>query len=278
MAGSDLKIDLRALLKRAVELVMPNLRSYYRVTRKAKIEKTYLSDGHYWADVQPCRNDDSVDYNEPVIPKVEIPVIWAGPKRGIVCPPVKGTYCDLSYYDGDPNYPRISNFRWHDMEAPEVEIGGLIIQRQPGTAIKIDCQNNIIEITPANQQLDIGQGKTEKIGGNASAEIGGNKTENVGGTWTVRVAGPVSISAPQISLAGNLSVTGIAGGGGGGQSQFNGQMQLTGNLEIGGNVNIGGNIIIGGQAAVVGNLDVGADITASGSVIDGGGNTNHHGH
>lgn len=146
-------IDLKALMKRVVELVMPNLRGYYRIVRKAKVVKTYASGGQYWADVQPLKNDESVDTAEPVVPKVEIPVIWAGPLRGVVCPPAVGTRCDLSYYDGDPDYPRISNFRWHDMGAPEIEVGGFIIQQQPGTYIKIDAQGNMEMVTPGNIRL-----------------------------------------------------------------------------------------------------------------------------
>ena len=145
--------DLKALMKRVVELIMPDLRHYYRVVRKAKVVKTYASDGKYWADVQPLRNDESVDKSEPVIPQVEIPVIWAGNRRGVVCPPEKGTRCDLEYYDGDPDYPRISNFRWHDTIAPEVEIGGFIIQKEPGVHFKIDAQKNIEIRTPGNITL-----------------------------------------------------------------------------------------------------------------------------
>jgi hypothetical protein len=145
--------ELKALLKRVVELVMPNLRAYYRIVRKAKVVKTYASDGRYWVDVQPLRNDESVDESEPVIPRVEIPVMWGGPERGIVCPPAVGTFCDLSYYDGDPNYPRISNFRWHGMKAPVVEIGGFIIQQCPGVHFKIDAQKNIEIVTPGNIAL-----------------------------------------------------------------------------------------------------------------------------
>ena len=150
-------IDLKALLKRVVELVMPDLRAYYRVVRKARVVKTYGSDGQYWADVQPLRNDDSVDESEPVIPKVEIPVIWAGPRRGVVCPPVNGTLCDLEYYDGDPDFPRISNFRWHGMKAPETEVGGFIIQQSPGTHIRFDGQGNLELKTPRTIRLESGE-------------------------------------------------------------------------------------------------------------------------
>jgi len=175
--------DLKALLKRVVELVMPDLRSYYRVVRKAVIVKTYASDGRYWADVQPLRNDESVDGNEPVIPKVEIPIIWAGPNRGIVCPPVAGAFCDLEYYDGDPDYPRISNFRWHGQDAPVCAAGALIIQRGEGVYLMVDAENNIRLVTTAG----------------LLAEIGGD--------WSTEADGTATLKAPNIVLDGEVSIT-----------------------------------------------------------------------
>src|SRR5690349_9371265 len=82
--------DLKSLLKRVVELVMPNLRHYYKMPRKGRVVKSYDSDGQYWADVQILRNDESDDTNEPVLKRIAIPVIWAGPNRGVVCPPAEG--------------------------------------------------------------------------------------------------------------------------------------------------------------------------------------------
>jgi hypothetical protein len=137
MAGSE--SDLKMLLRRVVELVMPNLRHYYRVPRKGRIVKSYsAAGGLYFADVQPLRNDESVDEREPVLPRIEIPILWGGPDRGVVCPPTPGTLCDITYYDGDPNYPRISNFRWEKNRAPACELGAFVIQQSPGTFIKID--------------------------------------------------------------------------------------------------------------------------------------------
>lgn len=234
--------DLKSVIKRAVELAMPNLRGYYRVVRKARVVKTYASDGKYYADVQPLCNDHSADANEPVVPKAEIPVIWGGPKRGVVCPPATGTYCDLSYYDGDPNYPRISNFRWYGNQAPDVEIGGLIIQQTPGTSIKIDAEHNIIHITPS--------GITENAGGNWTISVGGNAS--------IQAAGKASISAPSIVLAGNISTTGADGG--------TGATVMTANMTI------------NGSMTITGPLNVNDSISATGSIVDQGGNTNHHTH
>ena len=131
------EVDLKKLLQRAIELVMPNLRHYYRLPRKGLVVKSYASDGQYWADVQPLRNDDSVDVDEPVISRIEIPILWGGPERGVVCPPAVGTLCDLTYYDGDPNYPRISNFRWARNKAPQCELGAFVIQQSPGCYLLI---------------------------------------------------------------------------------------------------------------------------------------------
>lgn len=143
-------------LKQAIEICRPNLRSYYRVVRKARVVASYPADGKYYADVQPLRNDESPDPKEPVVPRVEIPVVWGGPKRGIVCPPTVGTLCDLSYYDGDPNYPRISNFRWQENVSPEANLNELVIQQEPGVMIKIDKAGNILLETKADIRLTAG--------------------------------------------------------------------------------------------------------------------------
>ncbi|MBU1002797.1 MAG: baseplate assembly protein [Proteobacteria bacterium] len=187
--------DLKTLLKRVVELVMPDLRAYYRVPRKGIVVATYASDGHYWADVRPLRNDDSVDESEPMIPKVEIPVLWGGPERGVVCPPMPGTLCDITYYDGDPNYPRISNFRWAGNKAPACEVGAFVIQADPETYIKIDAVRKILQITPGDIET--------RAGGDSTTEIGGDKSETIGGVWTIK--------APLIIQEGNVQATGADG-------------------------------------------------------------------
>ena len=229
--------DLKTLLKRVVEIAMPNLRAYYRVVRKARIVATYpAEDGRYWADVQPLRNDESIDDKEPVIPRVEISIMWAGPNRGVVCPPLADSLCDLEYYDGDPNFPRISNFRWAGNGAPTCEVGAYIIQHSDGTFIKIDAEKNLIEVTPTNRV----------------AEIGGNKTETIAGIWTIkaqliRQEGNVQASGPggtigtvscmanttqegSFTLAGPLKCTSL---------EVTGDTSIKGNLDTEGNSNAG---------------------------------------
>lgn len=184
-------VDLKELLKRVFELVMPDLRHYYRVVKKGRVVKAYASDGSYWADVQPLRNDDSDDANEPVITRIEIPILWGGPERGVVCPPTVGTLCDIEYYNGDPDYPRLSNFRWAKNKAPACELGGFIIQQTPDIYIKIASSGNIIHKTTA-----------DKIN-----TVGGSKTETVGADWNIGVTGKATITAPEIVMVAATSIT-----------------------------------------------------------------------
>lgn len=247
MAGSK---DLLSLLRRAIELAMPDLRHFYRVVRKARVERTYASDGRYWADVQPLRNDESVDEAEPVIPRVEIPILWAGPQRGVVCPPLQGAYCDLEYYDGDPNYPRISNFRWHASQAPACEVGAFIIQAEPGTYIKIDAAKKVLTITPSDVVTQAGGDSTTEIGGDSTAEVGGDKTETIGGTWT--------ISAPLIIQQGNVQSSGPGGAVGSvatkAHTSQEGSYTLVGPLKCS-TLEITGDVVIGGNLTTAGNSD-----------------------
>lgn len=244
------EVDLKILLKRVIELARPDLRHYYRLPRKGRVVQSYASDGQYWADVQPLRNDESDDVNEPVIPRVEIPIMWGGPERGMVCPPAVGTLCDITYYDGDPNYPRISNFRWARNKAPACELGELIIQQKPGVYLKITPVGNIVHGTDADKINEIAGGKTETVGADWLIEVGGSAT--------ITAAMAVTVQAPQINLVGNLSATGT--GGSQGTETKNCDTEQTGSFTL------------------VGDFQVTGSISASGTIMDGSGNSNHHSH
>lgn len=223
-------------LKRAIEMAMPDLRHYYRMTRKAKVVATYASNGKYFADVQPLRNDETPDPKEPVIPQVEIPILWGGPKRGMVCPPATGTLCDLSYYDGDPNYPRISNFRWQGNIAPECGIDELIIQQTPGVSLKIEKDGSFLTISPTNWTV----------------EIGGNATIKTGGETRIEAAGTMTLQAPEIVKIGNETCSGSGGGRGttteNADRTTNGSLTLNGNLTVNGNISCSANINCAGTS------------------------------
>ncbi|MDK2955421.1 MAG: hypothetical protein PWQ57_917 [Desulfovibrionales bacterium] len=287
--------DLRTLLKRVVELVMPNLRAYYRMPVKGRVTATYASAGKYWADVQPLRADESVDEDAPVIPKVEIPIFWGGAQRGLVCPPAKGTYVVVSYFDGDPDYPWISHVRWHVNAAPECEVGGLIIQQTPGVHIKIDADSNIIHVTPANCVSEIGTDTSEEIGRNKSKSVGGDETiavagnrsatvggdesltvsgvrstaitgddgATVGGSWTVVVSGAATIQAPTINLVGDIGCTGA--GGDIGQTHERAYREHEGSYTLTGPASITGATTIAGDVVITGNVTINGDLVTTGN-------------
>ena len=240
------KNELVSLIRRVVELSMPNLRHYYRVARKARVVNAYASDGRYWADVQPLRNDETDDTTEPLVAKVEIPVLWGGPERGVVCPPAPGTLCDLTYYDGDLDYPRISNFRWKGNAAPACEVGAFIIQADPGTSIKIDSEKKIIQITPTDVEVH--------AGGNSVAEIGGDKIETIVGTWTIK--------APLIIQEGNVQSSGPGGEVGTVSTKAHtsqeGSYDLTGTMTV-------DNLVVRGSVTVAEGVQIGGDLTTAGN-------------
>lgn len=214
--------DLKKVLQRAIELVMPNLRGYYRVPRKGRVVKSYASDGSYWADVQPLRNDDSDDAGEPVITRIEIPVLWGGPDRGVVCPPTVGTLCDITYYDGDPDYPRISNFRWERNKAPACELGAFVIQQKPGVYVQITPAGNIVHKTDAD----------------LVNEIEGSKQETVGADWGIMVANSATIFCPNVEVVASEVI-----------KLTTPLVEVLNNMTVGGNLTAAGNITAAGNVA-----------------------------
>lgn len=220
--------DMRDMLKKAMELAQPDLRKYYRVPRKGKIVAAYASSGEWFADVQPLKNDESDDPNEPILPKLELPILWGGPMRGVVCPPEPGTRCTIAYWDGDPSYPYIANIRWYGQGAPNCDLKEFIIQQEPGVSIKIDVANKILSITPTNVETKVGQ--------NWIVEAGQNVTVKAGAVATVQ--------APQINLMGNITATGQDGETG--QSEDKSERTHTGSYTLNGPCTINGSLVVTG--------------------------------
>lgn len=81
------KRDIVGAIRRLVELAMPDLRHYYRMTKKARVVAVYASNGEYFCDVQPLRNDESADPKEPVVPRVALPDPDGRPGSGGVVMP-----------------------------------------------------------------------------------------------------------------------------------------------------------------------------------------------
>lgn len=233
------KGNLLDLLRKTLELAMPDLRHYYRVVKKAQVVASYASDGRYYADVQPLRNDGTKDENEPVVPKVEIPVLWAGPRRGVVCPPMAGTLCDLSYYDGDPQYPTITNFRHAGGDAPAAALNEFVIQLEPGVEIRIDREKQIVTLTPENV--------TTRAGKNWTIEAGDNATIKAGKDATLKAGAVSNIISPLINLCGRVVCKSFDGKGKG-RAEFEGDVVIRGNQEVTENTTTGGNSSVNGNS------------------------------
>ncbi len=226
------KRDIVGAIRRLVELAMPDLRHYYRMTKKAKVVAVYESSGEYFCDVQPLRNDESADPKEPVVPRVALPVLWGGPDRGVVCPPVTGALCDLSYYDGDPNYPFISNIRWGGgNNAPKAELNEFVIQLENGVEIRIDKKRHIVTLTPEDVRTEAGKGWTIKAGESANIEAGSI----------------ARLKAPEIELCGHITCRSHDGAGKG-FAEFEGNVRINGNQEVTGNTSTGGDSVVSGNS------------------------------
>ena len=232
------KRDVVGMIRKLVELAMPNLRHYYRITRKARIVAVYACNGEYFADVQPLRNDESPDPKEPVVPRVALPVLWGGPDRGVVCPPVSGVLCDLAYYDGDPNYPYISNIRWGGgMNAPHAELNEFVIQLENGVEIRIDKEKRIVTLTPQNVATEAGKGWTVKAGEQAVVEAP---------TVLIKGMQSVTLEAPVICQCGNVTTSGEEGTSG--MVTETATRVQYGDLTVNGNLTINGNTITNGNS------------------------------
>ena len=256
LAVEEDRSDLLDLIRELVEISMPDLRHYLCPVKKGKVVGVYASDGNYYCDVQPLRNDETVDDKAPVIAKVEIPVLWGGPNRGVVCPPVVGVHCDITYYDGDPNYPRVSNFRWHGMKAPKVDLNEFIIQLEPGVSIHIDKKKQIVTLTPENVNTEAGKdvsstaGKnwTVKAGDNADIEAGKDASINAkGGEVKISGATLITLAAPLINILGRLICKPFKGSGKA-YAEFEGDVVIKGSQDVTENSTVRGNSTVSGNS------------------------------
>lgn len=139
--------QLKKLLKEAIEAAAPDLRRTMGLPRRGKVTAVKPDGGTYVCSVQAVLADGRPDPKAPVIPDVEIPLMWAGPNRGLVCPPTVGEYCDIGFYDGDANCPYITNFRPNG-QAPPAELDELMLQHSSGVRIGFQADGTFIIDAP----------------------------------------------------------------------------------------------------------------------------------
>jgi hypothetical protein len=146
--------ELAKVFKTIILEIFPEMGGYH-FPIKAKVVKVYEAAGkvgefnkQYSVDVQPLKPDGSNDDSQPVIPDVEVPVIWAGPNRGIFCLPVKGAIVRIGYYYNDPSYPFVDAILAEGFDVPEHALNSIVVQHSDGTRIEIDKNKNIYLSTP----------------------------------------------------------------------------------------------------------------------------------
>lgn len=181
--------ELMRVLKKAVLAIFPELSGYHYPIR-GKVVKVNESGGRidefnrrYSVDVQPLKPDGSVDEMAPVIPDVEVPVIWAGPGRGIYASPEVGAIVRIGFYYNDPAQPFVDAILGDGYECPDHPPGALIIQHSDGTRIEIG-QDRVIRII------------TEE-----------SREEKAKKAWRLE-AKNVEVIAEVVSVKGNLAVEG----------------------------------------------------------------------
>lgn len=274
MPETDVR-ELRRLLKAAIEAAGPDLRKLIALPRRAKVTAVKPAGGTYVCSVQPVLNDGRPDPKAPVIPDVEIPVIWAGPDRGIVCPPKVGEFCDVGFYDGDPNWPFIMNFR--PSSAPAAELDGFVIQHSPDILLGFEPDGTAVVKAPKIRAT-----ATESIEAEAPEVTVKGRDVTMEASVVEITAGRVTVTAPLIQLEGQVAMTGgfsQAAGAGGSGGIFQGQMSITdggidvtGDLVGQGNVEAGGLVKAGGDMEAGGLMKAGGDVEAGGEVKDSQGN------
>lgn len=146
--------ELKEIVRQIVLEVFPELQGYQYPVR-AKVVKVHETGGKvnefnnlYSCDVQPLKKDGSVDEDSPVIPDVEIPVVWAGNQRGFFCLPKKGTICRIGFYYNDPAHPFLDAVLPQGYEVPDHAIDSMIIQQKNGVKMEIKDNSEILIKTP----------------------------------------------------------------------------------------------------------------------------------
>lgn len=149
--------ELKATLKKVILAIFPEFAGDYHYPIRAKVVGVRETGGkldefnrRYAVDVQPLHPDGTVNEAAPVIPDVEIPLLWAGPNRGIFCLPVVGAVVRLGYYYNDPAYPFVDAVLGDGFNVPNHPLGSLIIQHSEGTRIEIDKDQNIRITNPGS--------------------------------------------------------------------------------------------------------------------------------
>lgn len=110
-----------------------------RVVKGAPTEggKPDLLTRRYVVDVQPLRPDGADDDEWPVLADVEVPVLWAGPNRGVFGLPAPGAIVRLGFYYDDPSQPYVDGVLAYGFDVPAVTVDELTIAVNADVRVKL---------------------------------------------------------------------------------------------------------------------------------------------
>ena len=131
--------------------MFPELNNGYQFPIRAKVVKVHEAGGivsdfdkRYSVDVQPLAKDGTEDATKPVIPDVAIPIIWAGPDRGLFCLPKVGAVVRVGFYYWDAALPYVDAILGDGYNVPAHPIDSLILQQSNGVKVVIEPSGKVI--------------------------------------------------------------------------------------------------------------------------------------
>lgn len=140
--------ELRSAIERILRSMFPALMAP-RGPVLARVTSVHTGGGamsalepRYSADVQILDAGGNVDATWPEIPDVELPVLWAGPGRGVYCVPTAGAVVRVGFEYGDYSRPYIETITGRGYAAPVHEQGKFIVAGN-GAVIEISADGDV---------------------------------------------------------------------------------------------------------------------------------------
>lgn len=198
--------ELKELLQKIVRMMFPEM-SGYQFPIRAKVVKVHEGGGTvsdynkcYSVDVQPLTKDGTADVTKPVIPDVAIPVLWAGPDRGLFCLPKIGAIVRVGFYYWDAALPYVDAVLGDGYSVPAHPLDSLILQQSNGVKVvmeksgKVLIQSEASTITVDGSDISVASPKINMTaqaisinGGAVSVDAAGNVSMCGGGAAIARV-------------------------------------------------------------------------------------------
>lgn len=217
--------ELKKLLEKIIRAMFPELSNGYQFPIRAKVVKVHEGGGtvsdydkRYSVDVQPLTKDGTADPTKPVIPDVAIPVIWAGPNRGLFCLPKVGAIVRVGFYYWDAALPYVDAVLGDGYNVPAHPVDGLILQQSNGVKVVIEKSGKVLvqseastitvdggDISVASPKINMTAQAISINGGAVSVDAAGNVSMCGGGEPIARRGDAVECSCGSGRIVGGSS-------------------------------------------------------------------------